>query len=105
MAEGYINIPKNGWTSYETLHTETYGALYGCINPQIGIGYIAWAGNNNTSISGLLSIAVPNNYKPINNFLVILRNGDNMEIRADGTVRLALTGQSWSGASAVYPLA
>lgn len=105
MAEGYINIPKNGWTSYETLHTETYGALYGCINPQIGLGMITWSGNSNTPISGVLSITIPNNYKPINNVTVVLRNGDNMEVRTDSTVRVSLTGTFWSGATLLYPLA
>lgn len=105
MAEGYINITKNGWTSYETLHTETYGGLYGCRNPQIGIGMITWGENDNTPISGTLTITIPNNYKPINNVIVTLRNGDSMEVRADSTVKVSLTGNTWSGATLLYPLA
>lgn len=100
MAEGYQSIPKNGWTAWEELHTETYGTLYGKVNPQIGLAEIVWKGNNNTTPQAQFDWSIPSKYKPefpppaiaFANCSVF----EYMEVRYEGVIRMNFKGTSWA---------
>ena len=105
MASGTLQIPKSGWSDREDFDTKEYGVLIGYINPILGIAIIKWVGNSVSSPSGEISITIPNKYCPKNNFSTVMRNGDQLEVRVDGSVKLTFTSSAtWTGCSIMYPL-
>lgn len=105
MAEGTINIPKNGWSALETLRSETYGYLTGMRNQNLGIAIVRWGGNSNPTPSSAETWDLQSFYKPAINCAVTMRNGDQMSVTTEGKIQMFFTGANWSACSIMYPIA
>lgn len=99
-----LNNSLTNWNYYQ-IGSNSYGALDCRYNPSLKLCFMYWRGNSTVPGSAQYSFNLPSNpvLAPNDNVVVKLRNGDSMEVRTDNTVKVTLTGTSWSGGSLMYP--
>lgn len=100
----WTQLPSRSW-SYYNIGSNSYGVLECRYNPSLKLCFITWRGNGTAPGSTQYSFNLPSSpvLTPNDNAVVPLRNGDSMEVRTDNTVKVTLTGKSWSGGSIMYP--
>ena len=98
-------IPKMGgdWNSV-TIANETYGALVGYYNSILKLGFVRWSGNATAPTAGTHEWTLPSAMVPQIESTTVLRNGDYISVRPDGTARVVTTTSTWSTASLMYLL-
>lgn len=89
-------------TSMEILATYEYGTLKGCYWPSLKLAFVKWNGNANASPSGTIDVTPSESYRAFESTITTMRNGNVMEARSEGKIRLIFTGSTWSGASLTY---
>lgn len=99
-----LNNSLTNWNYYQ-IGSNSYGALDCRYNPSLKLCFMYWRGNSTVPGSAQYSFNLPSTpvLAPNDNVVVKLRNGDSMEVRTDNTVKVTLTGTSWSGGSLMYP--
>lgn len=99
-----LNNSLTNW-NYYNVGSNSYGAVECRYNPSLKLCFITWRGNGTAPGSTQYSFNLPSSpvLTPNDNAVVKLRNGDVMEVRTDNTVKVTLTGISWSGGSLMYP--
>lgn len=82
----------------------TYGSCVGYKNINLRLAFVRWTGNGTVPPSGGYSFSfnLPSGFLVSENALVPVRNGDSMEIRSEGIVRIVITNY-WSATSIMYP--
>lgn len=103
MATGTISI-RHGWGAFETLKTDTYGTLYGRVNPFTGLAQLSWRGNSSAPSAATNVTVTVAKYASLNDEVQApLRNGDQIAVNSSGVITVYLTAHNWSGGSIVYP--
>lgn len=99
-----LNNSLANWNYYQ-VGSNSYGAVECRYNPSLKLCFMTWRGNRTAPGSTQYSFDLPSSpvLTPNDNAVVKLRNGDVMEVRTDNTVKVTLTGTSWSGGSLMYP--
>ena len=97
-------IKKKSIWERVTIGTNTYGVCIGYKNTNLQMACVRWFGNSNIPPSEGYNISfnLPSGFLPIDNNVVPVRHGDNMEVRIDGEVHISITSY-WSGATMMYP--
>ena len=102
-----LNSSISNWQSV-TLATETYGSLVGYYNSSLKIGCVRWTGNANNAVEGQHEYSLPATLKPIAGVVAPLKDSasylSSIEVRNDSTIRIRLSGTSWSAGEIMYPL-
>ena len=100
-----INNSLTNWV-YLEVGSNTYGILKCRYNKSLKLCQMQWSGNGHTPGTTQYSFNLPSSpvLTPNFNSSTPLRNGDLMEVRTDGTVRVGLTGMDWSGGSIMYSI-
>ena len=99
-----LNNSLTNWNYYQ-VGSNSYGVLECRYNPSLKLCFMVWRGNSTAPSSAQYSFTLPSSpvLTPNDNVVAKLRNGDSMEVRTDNTVKVNLTGTSWSGGSLMYP--
>ena len=99
-----LNNSLTNWNYYQ-VGSNSFGVLECRYNPSLKLCFMVWRGNSTAPGSTQYSFNLPSSpvLTPNDNAAVKLRNGDSMEVRTDNTVKVNLTGTSWSGGSLMYP--
>ena len=94
-----------GWTTEETLASNTHGTLKGKINKGLKIGIVKWTGNDATPNNNEYTIPVDSKYTPDENYITQMWNGNMLGInRTFSHVVVRLSNAAYSNAYIVYPL-
>ena len=100
------SFQKSGWSQIETLHSETYGVLYGRINLQLSLAQIIWKGNDTATTEGSFEWSIPSKYSaPWPGPAVPLANTTTnsfMEIRTNGAIKMNFGVSTWTIGNIVY---
>ena len=98
-----LNNSLTNWNYYQ-VGSNSYGVLECRYNPSLKLCFMVWRGNSTAPSSAQYSFTLPSSpvLTPNDNVVAKLRNGDSMEVRTDNTVKVNLTGTSWSTRSNSY---